>query len=300
LAAQHINTVKTGRTHLMDAVPLTLGQEIGGWAAQMHLGLQRIDSVMPRITKLAIGGTAVGTGINAHPHFGERVCQRLSLHTHGYFYPKENYFEAISAQDAAVEISGQLKVIAVGLMKISNDLRWMSSGPLAGLGEIELPALQAGSSIMPGKVNPVIPEAVLMACVQVIANDTAITLAGQSGSFQLNTMLPLIAYNLLQSLQLLANSMRLLVDKVLLGLKVRVEVLQARASCNPILATALNPWLGYEEVAAIVRYAYQSKVSIKDAALVLTDLTAEQLDSVLDPMLLTGGGILADGCERVG
>ncbi len=293
LAAQHMGVVKTGRTHLMDAVPITLGQELSGWATQMHLGLQRMDSAQVRISKLAIGGTAVGTGLNAHPELGERVCQRLNYYTQAHFAPKENYFEALSTQDAAVELSGQLKVLAVGLTKICNDLRWMNSGPRAGLGEIELPALQAGSSIMPGKVNPVIPEAILMACVQVIANDTAITLAGQAGNFQLNTMLPLIAYNLLQSLQLMANSARLLVDRALLGLKVKTEALGQQVAHNPILVTALNPLLGYEQGAAVVRHAYQTGCSIKEAALALTDLSSEQLDTLLNPLTLAEGGIIA-------
>lgn len=293
LAAHYRGAVKTGRTHLMDAVPITLGQEFSAWATQIHLGLQRMDCVQARISKLAIGGTAVGTGLNAHPELGERVCLHLSHYTQCHFSPKENYFEALSAQDAAVELSGQLKVLAVGLTKICNDLRWMNSGPRAGLGEIELPALQAGSSIMPGKVNPVIPEAVLMACVQVIANDTAITLAGQAGNFQLNTMLPLIAYSLLQSLQLLANSARLLADKALLGMKVKVAALGQQVAHNPILATALNPLLGYEQGAAIVRHAYQTGCSIKAAALALTDLSPEQLDTLLDPLALAEGGIIA-------
>ncbi|HEV3180117.1 MAG TPA: class II fumarate hydratase, partial [Steroidobacteraceae bacterium] len=196
--------VKTGRTHLMDAMPVTLAQELSGWRTQVENGIARLESVEPRLLALAQGGTAVGTGINAHPDFGRRFCAELSALTGLAFVPARNYFEALAAQDTALELSGQLRVIAVSLMKIANDLRWMNSGPLAGLGEIALPALQPGSSIMPGKVNPVIPEATTMVAAQVIGNDAAITVAGQSGNFQLNVMLPVIADNLLESIHLLA------------------------------------------------------------------------------------------------
>ncbi|MGH8281522.1 MAG: class II fumarate hydratase, partial [Gammaproteobacteria bacterium] len=202
--------VKTGRTHLMDAMPVTLGQELSGWAVQIRHGIARVEAVLPRLQSLAQGGTAVGTGINAHPEFGKHMAAELGKRTGIPFKTSENYFESLSCQDTAVELSGQLKTLAVSLMKISNDLRWMNSGPLAGLGEIALPVLQPGSSIMPGKVNPVIPEAVTMVAAQVIGNDVTVTVAGQAGNFQLNVMLPVIAYNLLQSIELLANAARAL------------------------------------------------------------------------------------------
>ncbi|MGH8324224.1 MAG: class II fumarate hydratase, partial [Steroidobacteraceae bacterium] len=212
--------VKTGRTHLMDAMPVTLGQELSGWRTQIESSLERLAAVEPRLLALAQGGTAVGTGINAHPQFGARFCEELAGLAGLAFKPARNYFEALSSQDTAVELSGQLKTIAVSLMKIANDLRWMNSGPLAGLGEIALPALQPGSSIMPGKVNPVIPEATAMVAAQVIGNDTTITVAGQSGNFQLNVMLPVIAYNLLESIRLLASVSRALADSAIAGFKV--------------------------------------------------------------------------------
>ena len=199
------DVIKTGRTHLMDAMPVRLSQEMGGWALQIRNGIDRINATLPRVYKLAQGGTAVGTGINAHPRFAAEFAKILSAETGLPFKPNDSFFESLSAQDAMVELSGQLKVIAVSLMKIANDLRWMNSGPLAGLGEIELTALQPGSSIMPGKVNPVIPEAVAMVAAQVIGNDATITIAGQSGAFQLNVMLPVIAYNILQSIDILGN-----------------------------------------------------------------------------------------------
>ncbi|HEX2200811.1 MAG TPA: class II fumarate hydratase, partial [Gammaproteobacteria bacterium] len=215
--------VKTGRTHLMDAMPLTLGQELSGWEAQVRHGQERIESALERLRKLPLGGSAVGTGINAHPEFGPKVAANLTAATGIRFQRMENYFAGLSSQDAAVEMSGQIKTVAVSLMKIANDLRWMNSGPLAGLAEIHLPDLQPGSSIMPGKVNPVIPEALCMVCAQVIGNDAAITLGGQAGNFQLNTMLPVIAYNLSQSIVLLANGSRLLADQAIAGFLVNQD-----------------------------------------------------------------------------
>jgi len=209
------DVVTTGRTHLMDAVPITLGQELGGWAAQLRSGLARLQATEPRVLALAQGGTAVGTGINAHPQFAQRFAAALAERTGLAFRPNENFFESLSSQDAAVELSGQLRTIAVSIMKIANDLRWMNSGPLAGLAEIALPSLQPGSSIMPGKVNPVIAEAATMVAAQVIGNDVTITVAGQSGNFQLNVMLPVIAHNLLQSIELLANAARALADRAI-------------------------------------------------------------------------------------
>ena len=283
--------VKTGRTHLMDAMPVTLGQEISGWRTQIENGLARLESVQPRLMALAQGGTAVGTGINAHPQFGRRVCEELTALTGLAFAPARNYFEALSAQDTAVELSGNLKVIAVSLMKIANDLRLMNSGPLAGLSEIALPALQPGSSIMPGKVNPVIPEATTMVAAQVIGNDTAITVAGQSGNFQLNVMLPVIAHNLLQSIQLLASVTRLLADSAVAGFKVNEARIAAALDRNPILVTALNPVIGYEKGAAIAKKAYAEGRPIREVAEQSTDLPRDELARLLDPAELTTGGI---------
>jgi fumarate hydratase class II len=283
--------VKTGRTHLMDAMPVTLSQELSGWRAQIENGLARLQAVEPRLLELAQGGTAVGTGINAHPDFGRRFGAELAALSGVPFKPARNYFEAMSAQDTAVELSGQLKVVAVSLMKIANDLRWMNSGPLAGLAEIVLPALQPGSSIMPGKVNPVIPEAVTMVAAQVIGNDTTITIAGQSGNFQLNVMLPLIAYNLLQSIELLANAARALAERAIAGFTVNKARLAEALNRNPILVTALNPVIGYEKGAAIAKQAYAQGRPILEVAQQMTDLPRERLAKLLDPAELTTGGI---------
>jgi len=283
--------VKTGRTHLMDAMPVTLGQELSGWRAQIESGLARLAATEPRLLALAQGGTAVGTGINAHPDFGTRFCEALAELTQVPFTPAANYFEALSSQDTAVELSGQLKTIAVSLMKIANDLRWMNSGPLAGLGEISLPALQPGSSIMPGKVNPVIPEATAMVAAQVIGNDLTITVAGQSGNFQLNVMLPVIAHNLLESIRLLANISRALADRALAGFKVNPARLAEALERNPILVTALNPVIGYEKGAAIAKKAYAEGKPLREVAAKMTDLPREELARLLDPADLTRGGI---------
>ncbi len=288
-ATDHI--VTTGRTHLMDAMPVRMGQIIGGWASQIKHGIARVESSLPRLAELAQGGTAVGTGINAHPEFGRRFAAKLAEWTGLPFVSSSNYFESLSSQDAAVELSGQLNTVAVSLTKISNDLRWMNSGPIAGLGEISLPALQPGSSIMPGKVNPVIPEAVLMVCAQVMGNHVTITLGGQSGNFQLNVMLPVIAYNLLQSISLLANASRVLADKAVAGFTVNEERIASLVGRNPILVTALNPVIGYEKGAKIAKRAYAEGRSLKEVALEETDLSPEELDRILDPRALTEGGI---------
>ncbi len=285
------STVTTGRTHLMDAMPVTLGQELSGWRTQIEHGADRLRAVEPRLLQLAQGGTAVGTGINAHPEFAAAFCRELAALTGIPFEPSGNFFESLSAQDAAVELSGQLKVVAVSLMKIANDLRWMNSGPLAGLGEIALPALQPGSSIMPGKVNPVIPEATAMVAAQVIGYDAAITIAGQSGNFQLNVMLPLIAYDLLESIRLLANVSRLLADRAIAGFQVNQARLAEALDRNPILVTALNPVIGYEKGAAIAKKAYAEGKPIREIAARETDLGRERLDALLDPAELTRGGI---------
>ncbi|HEY4214910.1 MAG TPA: class II fumarate hydratase [Steroidobacteraceae bacterium] len=285
------STVKTGRTHLMDAMPVTIGQELSGWRTQVEHGIERLTGVEPRLHALAQGGTAVGTGINAHPDFGAAFCEELSALADVPFMPGHNYFEGLSAQDTAVELSGQLKVVAVSLMKIANDLRWMNSGPLAGLGEIALPALQPGSSIMPGKVNPVIPEATAMVAAQVIGHDATITVAGQSGNFQLNVMLPVIAYNLLESIRLLANVSRLLADKAIAGFKVNAARIAEPLDRNPILVTALNSVIGYEKGAAIAKKAYAEGKPIIEVAQKMTDLPRDQLAKLLDPAALTQGGI---------
>jgi fumarate hydratase class II len=283
--------VTTGRTHLMDAMPITLAQELGGWAKQIEFAVDRLRAVQPRLLRLALGGTAVGTGINAHPEFADAAIAYLNEQTGMLFVASDNYFESLSSQDAAVELSGQLKTLAVSLMKICNDLRWMNSGPLAGLGEISLPALQPGSSIMPGKVNPVIPEAVAMIAAQVIGNDATITLAGQSGNFQLNVMLPVIAYNLLQSVELLANGARSLADQAIAGLTLNIDQMNSALARNPILVTTLNPIIGYERAAQIAKRAYAEGKPILEVAAAMTDIDPEQLRRLLDPVELTKGGI---------
>jgi fumarate hydratase, class II len=287
--------VKTGRTHLMDAMPVTFGQEMSGWRTQVEHGVARLHTVEPRLLALAQGGTAVGTGINTHPDFGRRFCEELAALTGVPFVAADNYFEALSAQDTAVELSGQLKVVAVSLVKIANDLRWMNSGPLAGLGEIALPALQPGSSIMPGKVNPVIPEATMMVGAQVIGNDTTIAIAGQSGNFQLNVMLPVIAHNLLESIRLLSNVSRALADSAIAGLRVNTARIAEALDRNPILVTALNPVIGYEKGAAIAKKAYAEGRPIREVAAEMTNLPPAQLEKLLDPTELTTGGIKGGG-----
>jgi fumarate hydratase, class II len=283
--------VKTGRTHLMDAMPVRLDQELGGWAAQIRANTQRLQAVMPRLTGLAQGGTAVGTGINAHPKFGAEFAAVLAKQTGIDFHPAADFFEALSSQDTAVELSGQLKTTAVSIMKIANDLRWMNSGPLAGLAEIALPDLQPGSSIMPGKVNPVIPEAAAMVAAQVIGNDATITIAGQSGNFQLNVMLPVVALNLLESIALLANVAPALADAAIKGFKVNQKKLDDALDRNPILVTALNSVIGYDKGAAIAKQAYKEGRAIREVAAEQTKLPPEQLRRLLDPLELTKGGI---------
>ncbi|MBP6596054.1 MAG: class II fumarate hydratase [Arenimonas sp.] len=284
-------TVKTGRTHLMDAMPLTLAQELGTWSAQLASASERIQDSLKRQRRLPIGGTAVGTGINADPRFGKRVAASLSQLSGERFVQAGNLFEGIASQDGSVELSGQLNVLAVALMKIGNDLRWMNSGPLAGLGEIELPTLQPGSSIMPGKVNPVVPEAVCMVCAQVMGNHVTVTVAGASGNFQLNVMLPVIAHNLLQSIELLANAARVLADSAIAGFTVREDRLSEALGRNPILVTALNPVIGYEKAAAIAKQAYREGRPVFDVAREVTGLPEKSLRALLDPGALAKGGI---------
>ena len=286
---------KTGRTHLMDAMPLRFDQELGGWATQIRDGIERVKAVGPRIHQLAQGGTAVGTGINAHPKFAGRFAKLMAKRTGIAFDCASDYFAALSAQDAAVELSGALKTLAVSLTKIANDLRWMNSGPLAGLGEIALPALQPGSSIMPGKVNPVIPESVCMVAAEVIGNYATITLAGASGNFQLNVMLPLIAHKLLESIQLLANVSRLLDDSAIAGFTVNEAHIREALARNPILITALNSVIGYEQGALIAKQAYKEGRPVLDVAMENTRLHEDELKELLDPAALTTGGIKGPG-----
>jgi fumarate hydratase class II len=294
-ATELADVVKTGRTHLMDAMPITLGQELSAWHSQIAAAEARFAEVTQRLLALAQGGTAVGTGINARAQFGAVFARHLAQRTGLAFRPSDNFFAALSSQDTAVELSGQLKVLGVSLMKIANDLRWMNSGPLAGLAEIALPALQPGSSIMPGKVNPVVPESVTMIAAQVIGNDATITIAGQSGNFQLNVMLPVIAYNLLQSVQLLGIACGSLADNALAGFTVNRERLNAALARNPILVTALNPLIGYEKGAAIAKKAYAEGRPILDVAAEMTGMKLDELRALLDPKALTEGGIHGAG-----
>ncbi len=290
-ARQLARVAKTGRTHLMDAMPVTFGQELSGWSAQVASAIERIEDALKRMRRLPLGGSAVGTGINADPKIGPAVAAELKKMTGVKFESAANYFEGISSQDAAVELSGALKTYAVSLMKIANDLRWMNSGPLAGLGEIELEALQPGSSIMPGKVNPVIPEAAAMVAAQVIGNDATITVGGQAGNFQLNVMLPVIAYNLLQSIEILASISRLMADKAIATFKVNKDNIKQALDKNPILVTALNPVIGYEKGAATAKQAYKEKRPILEVARETTGLSESELKKLLDPVTLTKGGI---------
>ncbi|ALM89341.1 MULTISPECIES: class II fumarate hydratase [Alteromonas] len=278
---------KTGRTHLMDAMPVRMDQSLRAWSAQLSQQLETVKMLQPAIQTLAQGGTAVGTGVNAHPDFAETFASKLSELTGIAFTPAENCFALISSQDTAVTLSGAIKSLAVTLMKVSNDLRWMNSGPLAGLGEVSLPALQPGSSIMPGKVNPVIPEAVAMASAQVIGNDAAITIGGQSGNFELNVMLPMIADNLLSSIKLMSNSCVLLGEQAIEGFTVNQENLEKALAKNPILVTALNPIIGYAKAAEIAKKAYKDKMPVIDVAEAMTDLPRSELESLLDPKKLT-------------
>lgn len=290
-AAELSEVAKTGRTHLMDAMPVTFGQTLGAFVAQLSANDARLRESLERLRALPQGGTAVGTGINAPESFGAAVCQHLSALSNVRFVSAANYFEGIGAQDHAVEFSGQLNVLACTLMKLANDLRWMNSGPLAGLGEIELPALQPGSSIMPGKVNPVLPEATAMVSARVMGNHTTVTIAGQSGNFELNVMLPLIAHCLLESAGLLARVMVALADKAIAGFKVRHDNLARALHRNPILVTALNPVIGYEKGAAAAKRAYAEGRPIREVVLELTELPEAEVDRLLDPLLMTRGGV---------
>lgn len=283
--------VKTGRTHLMDAMPVTFEQTLSAWQSQVNNAASAIRHSLERVCELAQGGTAVGTGINADGEFASKFAKNLSANVGISFKPSSNFFYNIGSQDAIVALSGQLKVLAVAQMKIANDLRWMNSGPLAGLGEIELEALQPGSSIMPGKVNPVIPEAAAMVSAQVIGNDATITVAGQAGNFELNVMLPVIAHNILQSIELLANSAQALADKAIASFKVNQTNIDKALAKNPILVTALNPVIGYEKAAKIAKQAYKEARPIIDVAEQETDLSRSELEKLLNPTKLTQGGL---------
>jgi len=275
----------------MDAMPVRMSQVLDGWAQQIQLNIQHLRALQPSLHALAQGGTAVGTGVNAHPEFAQHFCRKLKALTGLSFRPGDNFFALMGSQDTAVALSGQLKTTAVSLMKIANDLRWMNSGPLAGLAEIELEALQPGSSIMPGKVNPVIPEATAMVAAQVIGNDTTITIAGQSGNFELNVMLPIIAQNLLHSIELLSTVSRLLADRAMSSFKVNQPKLKEALDRNPILVTALNPLIGYLKAAEIAKLAYKEGRPIIEVALEHTELKREELEQLLNPEKLTKGGL---------
>lgn len=290
-AAKYDHVVKTGRTHLMDAMPVRVSQEIGGWAAQVELSIERVRSSLPRVGELAQGGTAVGTGINAHPEFAGRLAAVMSERTNGHFTETRNHFAAQASMDSAVELSGQLKATAAGLMKIADDLRWMNSGPLGGLAEIALQDLQPGSSIMPGKVNPVIPEAMMMVAAQVMGNDVTIGIAGSRGNFQLNVMLPVLAHNLLESITILANASRLLADKAIANFTVNEGRIADQVDKNPILVTALNAIIGYDLGAKIAKRAYAEGRTLKDVAKEMTNLSDDDLAKYLDPRPMTEGGI---------
>ena len=282
---------KTGRTHLMDAMPIDFSQELSGWNAQLESCKANLINSTNRMNELPQGGTAIGTGINCHKDFSKNFCIEVNKISKLKTKPAKNFFQGLSSVDNAVELSSALKNLSIVLMKISNDLRWMNSGPLTGLGEIELEALQPGSSIMPGKVNPVIPEAVAMVCADVIGNDTSITVAGQSGNFQLNVMLPVVAYNLLKSINLLGNAMPLLANKAIKTFKVNSKNIDESLSKNPILVTALNRIIGYSKAAAIAKKAYKENKSVIDVAHEETGMSKAELKKLLNPSKLTKGGI---------
>lgn len=289
-AKKHQEVIKTARTHLMDALPIWLKSELEAWAAQLDEGIERIESVLPRLSRLPLGGTAVGSGVNCHPNFAQKAIAHINTKTDLHFTQAPSLYKGLSSLDTVIEFSGHLKACAISLSKIANDLRWMNSGPMAGLGEIQLPALQPGSSIMPAKVNPVIPEAVCMAAAQVIGNDTSVNLAGLAGSFQLNTMLPLAAANILQSIDLLAGSAVTLGEKAIKNMKVNQEVFKKALSQNPILVTSLNPVIGYLKAAEIGKIAQKENRTVFEVALEQTDIPQEELQRLLDPRNLADGG----------
>ena len=291
-AAETATVVKSGRTHLMDATPVTLGQELGGYAAQVARGIERVEGTLPRVGELPLGGTAVGTGINMPPGFAAAVIQRLADDMGLPLTEARDHFEAQGARDALVELSGQLRTVAVSLTKICNDIRWMGSGPRTGLAEIRLPDLQPGSSIMPGKVNPVIPEATLMVCAQVVGNDAAVAFAGASGAFELNVMMPVMARNVLESIRLLANVSRLLADRCVDGIEPDVERCREYAESSPSVVTPLNRYIGYEAAAKVAKQSLAQRRTIREVVVELGyvergDLTEQQLDEALDVLRMT-------------
>ncbi|MFD3535407.1 class II fumarate hydratase [Streptomyces sp. NPDC058664] len=291
-SAEFATVVKSGRTHLMDATPVTLGQEFGGYAAQVRYGVERLRAALPRLAELPLGGTAVGTGINTPAGFSAAVIAEVARATGLPLTEARDHFEAQGARDALVETSGQLRTVAVSLTKIANDLRWMSSGPRTGLAEINLPDLQPGSSIMPGKVNPVIPEAVLMVAAQVTGNDTTVAVAGAAGNFELNVMLPVMAKNLLESVRLLANASRLLADRTVDGITANVERAREYAESSPSVVTPLNKYIGYEEAAKVAKRSLAERKTIREVVIESGyvergDLTVEQLDEALDVLRMT-------------
>jgi len=290
-AEEFADVVKIGRTHLMDAVPITLGQEFSGYAQQIGNGLARLEAARPRLAELPLGGTAVGTGLNAPPGFADQVIEQLAERTGHPFRSAPNKFEAMAAKDAAVEMSGALKTVAVSMTKVANDIRWLGSGPRCGIGEVLLPSLQPGSSIMPGKVNPVIPESVLMVAAQVIGNDTTITVAGMSGHFDLNVMMPVIAYNLLQSIHLLASASSILAEKCVMGLEANRERAGEMVERSLAMVTSLAPRIGYDAAADIAKEAYASGRTVREVALEKGVMSAEELDEALDARSQTQGGL---------
>ena len=291
-AKQWEDTVKSGRTHLMDATPVTLGQEFAGYAAQIRYGIERIESALPRVAELPQGGTATGTGINTPAGFPQKVISQIAKETGLPITEARDHFEAQGARDSLVEVSGAMKTIAVSLTKINNDLRWMGSGPNTGLAELQIPDLQPGSSIMPGKVNPVIPEAVLMVCARVIGNDATVSWAGASGSFELNVAIPVMGSSVLESVRLLSNSSRVLADKTIEGLVANIERARALAESSPSIVTPLNRVIGYEKAAKVAKYAVEKGLTVKEAVIELGivdagEITIEQLDQLLDVLPMT-------------
>jgi fumarate hydratase class II len=290
-AAEFDDVLKSGRTHLMDATPVRLGQEFAGYATQVRKGEERIQRVLPELEELALGGTAVGTGINAPAGFAARTIQHIAERTGHPFREADDHFEAQGAKDAAVSASGALKTVATGLFKIANDLRWLGSGPRTAIAEIKLPSLQPGSSIMPGKVNPVIPEAVMMVAAQVVGNDAAVTWSGANGNFELNVMMPVLAHNLLESIELLANATRVLADKCVSGIEVDAERARELLERNIIIITALAPKIGYDQAAEIAKQAFAENRGVREVALEKSGLTADEVDAALDLRAMTEGGV---------
>ncbi|MGH9282636.1 MAG: lyase family protein, partial [Acidimicrobiales bacterium] len=289
--AEFAEVVKSGRTHLMDATPVTLGQEFGGWARSVENGIERLRSALPRLAELPLGGTAVGTGINAPEGFAAGAIGRLAERTALPLTEARDHFEAQGGRDALVETSGMLRTVAVSLNKLANDLRWLGSGPRTGLAEVRLPDLQPGSSIMPGKVNPVIPEAVVQVVAQVVGNDAAVAFAGAAGNLELNVMMPVMARNLLESIRLLASASRLLADRCVAGIEADVERCRAYAESSPSIGAALNPHIGYERAAEVVKESQRTGRSIRDLVVERGWMTHEELDRALDVLRLTKGGI---------